>query len=122
LASAGDHLPVLSQSERRSQNEKNMHGLKRSTLVNPIEAYISAQRRALEEPFPARDDSAALCHTDELASFLTYALLGLLDMIEHEIDALYQTEHSMVQLDALALMFDEVRHAAWRYHTPIHGF
>ncbi len=85
--------------------------------MNPIEAYISAQRSALEEPFPARDDSADSCITDELASFLTYALVGLLETIEHEIDALYETEHSIVPLDELALMFHEVRNAAWRCHA-----
>ena len=85
--------------------------------MNPIQEYISKQQRACEEQFPALYDSADSCITDELASFLTYALLGLLDMIEHEIDALYQTEHSMVQLDELALMFHEVRNAAWRCHA-----
>ena len=90
--------------------------------MNSIEAYISAQRSALEEPCPARDDSAALCHKDELASFLTYALVGLLETIEHEIDSLYQTENSVVHLDELALMFHEVRNAAWRVHAPINGF
>ena len=90
--------------------------------MNPIQEYISTQQRACEEQFPARDDSAALGITDEFASFLTYALIGLLDMIEHEIDVLYETEDSLVPLDALALMFDEVRNAAWRVHAPIHGF
>jgi len=87
--------------------------------VNPIEAYISEQRRALEEQFPARYDSADSCITDELASFLTYVLIGLLDTIEHERDPLYQTEHSIVPLDVLALMFHEVRHAAW--HGTVAG-
>jgi hypothetical protein len=90
--------------------------------VNPIQEYISEQRRALEEQFPVLYDSAALCNKDELESFLTYTLIGLLDLIEHEIDALYQTENSMVQLDELALMFYEVRNAAWRFHAPINGF
>ena len=90
--------------------------------MNPIEEYISAQRRALEDQFPARYDSAVLCNTDELESFLTYALIGLLDTIEHKIDALYQTENSMVQLDELGLMFYEARNAAWRFHAPINGF
>jgi hypothetical protein len=90
--------------------------------VNPIQEYISKQQRACEEQFPARDDSAALGITDELEPFLTYALIGLLDIIEHEIDALYQTENSIVQLDELALMFYEVRNAAWKCHAPINGF
>jgi hypothetical protein len=99
-----------------------MYGLKRSTLVNPVEEYIAAQRRTLEEQFPARYDSAVLCDKDELESFLTDALIGLLDTIEHEIDGLYQTENSTVQLDELALMFYEVRNDAWRCHAPINGF
>jgi len=90
--------------------------------VNPIQEYISKQQRALEEQFPAIYDSAALGITDELEAFLTYALVGLLETIEHEIDALYETEHSIVPLDELALMFHEVRNAAWRYHAPINGF
>jgi len=57
--------------------------------------------------------------TDDLASFLRYALIGLLDTIEHERDLLYQTEHSIVPLDVLALMFHEVRHAAW--HATVAG-
>jgi hypothetical protein len=44
------------------------------------------------------------------------------DLDSLEIDALYQTENSMVQLDELALMFYEVRNAAWRFHAPINGF
>jgi hypothetical protein len=99
-----------------------MHGLQRRHRVNPIQEYISQQQRELAEQFPALYDSADRCITDELASFLTYALVGLLETIEHEIDVLYQTEHSMVPLDALALMFHDVRHAAWRVHAPINGF
>jgi len=99
-----------------------MPGLKRRYRVNPIQEYISQQQRELEEQFPALYDSADSCITDELASFLTYALVGLLETIEHEIDVLYQTEHSMVHVDELALMFHEVRHAAWRVHAPLNGF
>ena len=101
---------------------RKVHGLKRSHLVNPIQEYISKQQRAFEDQFPALDDSAALCSKDELESFLTYALIGLLETIEHEIDSLYQTENSVVHLDELALMFHEVRNAAWRFHAPINGF
>ena len=38
--------------------------------MNPIQEYISAQRRALEEQFSAIDDSAALGSKDELECFL----------------------------------------------------
>ncbi len=90
--------------------------------MNPIQEYISQQKREFEEQFPALYDSADRCITDELASFLTYALVGLLETIEQEIDALYETEDSIVPLDALTLMFYEVRNAAWRVHAPINGF
>jgi len=99
-----------------------MHGSKRRHLVNPIQEYISQQKREFEEQFPALYDSADRCITDELESFLTYALVGLLETIEQEIDALYQTENSIVHLDELALMFHEVRNAAWRLHAPINSF
>jgi len=90
--------------------------------VNPLQAYISKQQRAFEEPFPAIYGSAAICIKDEIASFLTSSLTGILEIIEQEINALYQTENSIVQLDELALMLHDVRNAAWRLHAPIHGF
>ncbi len=49
--------------------------------MNHIQEYISKQQRAFEDQFPALDDSAALCSKDELESFLTYALIGLLETV-----------------------------------------
>jgi hypothetical protein len=49
-----------------------MHGLKRRHRVNPIQEYISQQKREFEEQFPACYDSTDLCNKDELESFLTY--------------------------------------------------
>jgi hypothetical protein len=67
------------------------------------------QRKAFEGQFPAIYDSAERWIQDDLAAFLTASLLGLLDIVEQEIDTLYATEHSIVQLDQLAMMFEETR-------------
>ena len=63
--------------------------------MNPVHEYIAQQRRAFEETFPALYDHSDKCINDEIAAFLTSSLTGLLDIIEHEIDALFETEQSM---------------------------
>ena len=57
--------------------------------------------------------------TEEIASFLTSSVTGILEMIEHERDALYKTEHSIVHLDKRAQRFHKVRNAAW--HGTVAG-
>ena len=96
-----------------------MYGVKRRNLVNPVHEYIAQQRRAFEETFPALYDHSDKCINDEIAAFLTSSLTGLLDIIEHEIDALFETEQSIVHLDVLAQMFHDVRHATGR--CPVAG-
>jgi hypothetical protein len=87
--------------------------------VNPMQEDISNQRRVFDKQFPAREDSAALGLTEEIASCLTSSLTGILAMLEQARDALYKTEHRIVHLEKRAQRFHKVRHAAW--HGPVAG-
>jgi hypothetical protein len=64
-------------------------------------------------------DSSAMGLAEEIASFLTSSLTGILEMIEHEREALDKTEHSIVHLEKRAQRLHAVRHAAW--HSPVAG-
>ena len=80
--------------------------------MNHIQSYIVKQRQELARRFPVIDDSTATETTTEIDSFLTSSLVGLLGVIEQEIDRLFATAHDTVHMDKLARMFEEVREAA----------
>ena len=80
--------------------------------MNPIQSYLAKQRQEFASKFPAIHDSAATDKTKEIDSFLTSSLVGLLGVIEQEIDRLFETANGTVHLDTLARMFEEVREAA----------
>ena len=80
--------------------------------MNPIQSYIAKQRQELARRFPVIDDRTATEQTTAIDSFLTSSLVGLLDVIEQEIDRLFATANDTVHMDKLARMFEEVREAA----------
>jgi hypothetical protein len=80
--------------------------------VNPIQSYITKQRQACARRFPVLYDIYSTEKTNGIESFLTSSLVGLLDVIEQEIDALYESADGTVHMDKLARMFEEVREAA----------
>ena len=80
--------------------------------MNPIQSYIANQRQEFARRFPAIYDSTATEKTKETESFLTSSLVGLLGVIEQEIDRLFDTANGTVHMDKLARMFEEVREAA----------
>jgi len=80
--------------------------------VNPIQSYMAKQRQEFARRFPVLYDSTATETTTDIDSFLTSSLVGLLGVIEQEIDRCFETANGTVHMDTLARMFEEVREAA----------
>jgi hypothetical protein len=81
--------------------------------MNPIQNYIEQKKREFKNKFPQVYDGSDICIQNDIESFLTSCIIGVLAVIEQEIDSLYASEHDhgIVQLDKLAEMFNEIRKA-----------
>lgn len=81
--------------------------------MNPIRDYIEKRTREFHEKFPQIYDGSDICIQEEVESFLTSCMIGVLEIIEQAIDSLYanDNENGIVDLDKLGEMFSEIRKA-----------
>ena len=81
--------------------------------MNPIQKYIEKRKREFKDTFPQIYDGSDICIQEEIETFLTSCMIGVLEIIEQEIDGLYASENKdgIVHLDKLAEMFHEIRKA-----------
>jgi len=77
--------------------------------VNPIQAYIEKRKQEFNDKFPQVYDGSDVCIKEEVENFLISCMIGVLDVIEQEIDSVFGSESPVIYLDNLAYMFDEIR-------------
>jgi hypothetical protein len=77
--------------------------------MNPIQDYIEKRKREFNDRFPQIYDGSDICIKEEVEVFLTSCMVGILEIIEQEIDSLFESENGIVYLDNLAVMFNDIR-------------